>query len=213
MARRNLASEALEKCKADYIALEKMYVAQAKAGEDAKAEAIQLRAQLDAIAADPEDGKLCARLATILYPDDDPKTITIRDVVMVCEDRAETKAKIAKRYRDTAAQLDGDIDTGLSPEELAEAIFEAASLAARAKAELEELQEAASGAGITTNVRHNRGEDHDLKALIEWFKQGKRTTAEWDRLAELVDLLGLSGNRLAFVLGASDMPSALRAIK
>jgi hypothetical protein len=165
--------------------------------DDAKAELETVKGQLNAVSLSPDDAKLHARLAAILFPDDDPTTLHADDLAHKCLRNSAEDARIAKWVKDTAMQLDESIDTDLSPEELAEAIHDAARDAAIAKKRLETRQEDAGG-------------EDELDDLCHWHKNSGKTIEEWDRLAELVDLLGLSGNRLAFVLGASDMQSALR---
>ena len=166
--------------------------------DNAKADVEAAKRQLNAIAQSPQDAKLHARLAAILFPDDDPRTLHADDLANMCLRHTDRDARISKWYKDAAKQL--DVDTDLDCETLAEAIFEASAEAARAKQTLETLQSEAGG-------------EEELAALVAWNKTSERTPEEWDRLAELVDVLGWSSNRLAYVLGSSDLQSSLRHVR
>jgi hypothetical protein len=178
------------------------YLNAARERDDARAEATQLRAQLNAISGDCEDGKVCARLAVVLCPDDDPKQIGPHDLEIACKCIAEKQARITKLLKDAADRLDDSIDTTMEAEELAEAVFDAAKDAKDDRAFF-------NGLACATQDTTERQE---LKNLCAWFHASKYTTDEWDRLVELVELLGLPDHSLKYILTASDMTSALRAI-
>jgi hypothetical protein len=210
MAKRITKTAALENQGKALEHAQSAYLNAARERDDARAEATLLRAQLDAISGDCEDGKVCARLAVVLCPDDDPKQIGPRDLEIACKRIAEKQARIAKLLKDAADRLDDNIDTTMEAEELAEAVFDATKNAEKDKTLLAEL----AGAFPTENPYSvtNKEQKAALKALCAWFHASDRTTNEWDRLEEIVELLGLSGTTLKFVLAASDMAQALRAI-
>jgi hypothetical protein len=202
MAKRITKTAALEDKDRALKEAQDLYLDAARERDDRKAEALQLRAQLDAMQGTCEDGPTCARLAVVLCPDDDPKQIGPRDLEIACKRIAEKQARITKLLKDIADRLDDSIDTTMEAEELAEAVFYAAK-------DAEDDRAFFNGLACATQDTTERQE---LKNLCAWFHASERTTDEWDRLEDLVELLGLSGTTLKFVLTASDMAQALRAI-
>ena len=55
--------------------------------------------------------------------------------------------------------------------------------------------------------------DDLLDTWCDWIRETTFDPDEIDRMVELLDLLGISGNRLNAVLSSSDIPAALKAYK
>jgi hypothetical protein len=151
------------------------------------------REQLAAIKASPADSRFCARLADVVFVD---KSTAERNAVGY-DDVAERVCALLA-IEEAAEELVQEV-TGISnnPKPLDRQIDEAKSKAY----DLNRTQESFDGL------------PSDWAEWAEWIEANTFAPADIDRMVELLDLLGLSGNRLNAVLASADIPTALKAYK
>jgi hypothetical protein len=196
MPRRTTKTKPLEDQAAALQEAQQIYLNATKQRDDARAEVTLLQKQLDAVYQSPID-TVCARLAVILLPQEDPTLVEPSELEIEIKNREDKSERVRKILQKVAGLLDPKIDKYMDAEELADAIEDAAKDTIEDKERLTSLEEDSGG-------------EEELADLVEWQVKSEYTPEQMDKAIEILEHLGIYGNTLGELFRAGDIENELR---